>query len=274
MEIPAVADAPAAGDTAVGGNKIADGPGRILESLLHQHQQVEAHSVVELADAVRRLHGILRAVDMSETNAHFAKIANDFAKALELVDGRPTASVRASHGRANHQQATPPPHTHLHPHLRLRPRLLLLLQRSSSLRANNHCPFQTFLTSSTKKATSRALSALRYRRSLHIQSARCTENEERRATPKNCWTRSTPSSLSWPTTTKSKSIPALVQQSSPTHARPRLARFTTLTQKVEQLFLQQTQRLTGWLSQVKALFERFVPVTDADPLGDTFFDQV
>ena len=49
---------------------------------------------------------------------------------------------------------------------------------------------------------------LRVRRSLHIQSARCTENEERRATPKNCWTRwvscwtrSTPSSLSWPTTT-------------------------------------------------------------------------
>ena len=123
-------------------------------------------------------------------------------------------SVRASHGRADHQQATPPPRTHLHPHLRLRPRLSLLLPRSSSLRANNHCPFQTFLTSSTKKASSRALSARRYRRSLHIQSARCTENEERRATPKNCWTRwvscwtrSTPSSLSWPTTTKSKSTP-------------------------------------------------------------------
>ena len=127
-------------------------------------------------------------------------------------------SVRASHGRADHQQATPPPRTHLHPHLRLRPRLSLLLPRSSSFRANNHCPFQTFLTSSTKKASSRALSALRYRRSLHIQSARCTENEERRATPKNCWTRwrscwtrSTPSGPSWPTTTKSKSTPALVR---------------------------------------------------------------
>jgi len=39
-------------------------------------------------------------------------------------------------------------------------------------------------------------------------------------------------------------------------------------------FLQKTQRLMGWLSQVKALFEQFVPVADANPLGDTFFDQV
>ncbi|KAK7937572.1 uncharacterized protein PG986_014440 [Apiospora aurea] len=39
-------------------------------------------------------------------------------------------------------------------------------------------------------------------------------------------------------------------------------------------FLQQTQRVTGWLSQVKALFERFVSVADANPLGDTFFDEV
>ncbi|KAK8872453.1 hypothetical protein PGQ11_002967 [Apiospora arundinis] len=52
-----------------------------------------------------------------------------------------------------------------------------------------------------------------------------------------------------------------------------LAHHNENTQKVD-LFLQQTQRLTGWLSQVKALFERFVPVADADPLGDTFFDQV
>ena len=43
---------------------------------------------------------------------------------------------------------------------------------------------------------------------------------------------------------------------------------------IEYRFLQQTQRLTGWLSQVRALFERFVPVADADPLDDTFFDQV
>ncbi|KAK8076820.1 hypothetical protein PG996_002990 [Apiospora saccharicola] len=53
----------------------------------------------------------------------------------------------------------------------------------------------------------------------------------------------------------------------------RLTTGRTSTQKVEQLFLQQTQRLTGWLSQVKVLFERFVPMADADPLGDTFFDQ-
>ncbi|KAK7937505.1 uncharacterized protein PG986_014373 [Apiospora aurea] len=37
---------------------------------------------------------------------------------------------------------------------------------------------------------------------------------------------------------------------------------------------EQERRETGWLSQVKALFERFVPVADADPLDDTFFDQV
>jgi len=145
-------------------------------------------------------------------------------------------SVRASHGRADHQQATPPLRPRLHPQLRLRPRPSLLLQRSSSLQTNNHCPFQTFPTSlMTNKTSTQALSAPRHRRSLHIQSARCTEKEERRAIPKNCWTRcmscwtrSTPSSPSWPTTTKSKSIPALVRHSSPTHARPHLARFTTL----------------------------------------------
>ena len=43
---------------------------------------------------------------------------------------------------------------------------------------------------------------------------------------------------------------------------------------IEYKFLQQTQMVTGWLWQVKALFKRFVPVADADPLGDTFFDQV
>ena len=144
--------------------------------------------------------------------------------------------VRASNG-AGHQQATPPLRLRLHPHLRLRMRRRpsLLLQRSSSLRTN-HCPFQTFPTSlMTNKTSTQALSAPRHRRSPHIQSARCTEKEERRAIPKNCWTRCmscwarpTPSSPSWPTTTKSKSIPALVRQSFPTHARPHLARFTTL----------------------------------------------
>ena len=41
--------------------------------------------MADLADTVRRLHDILKTVDMSRTNAHFAK-------ATKLVDGRPTAS--------------------------------------------------------------------------------------------------------------------------------------------------------------------------------------
>ncbi|KAK8002244.1 hypothetical protein PG989_001963 [Apiospora arundinis] len=52
-----------------------------------------------------------------------------------------------------------------------------------------------------------------------------------------------------------------------------LSQFTPLL-AASPSFLQQTQMVTGWLSQVKTLFERFVPVADADPLGHAFFDQV
>ncbi|KAK8058063.1 hypothetical protein PG994_008511 [Apiospora phragmitis] len=67
--------------------------GHELEALLTQNQLVEVHSVAELADAVRRLHDILKTVEMSGTNARFAKIANEFAKAMKLVDGRPTSTL-------------------------------------------------------------------------------------------------------------------------------------------------------------------------------------
>ncbi|KAK8034183.1 hypothetical protein PG993_009178 [Apiospora rasikravindrae] len=67
--------------------------GRELEAVLTQNQLVEMHSVAELADAVRRLHDILKTVEMSGTNARFAKIANEFAKAMKLVDGRPTSTL-------------------------------------------------------------------------------------------------------------------------------------------------------------------------------------
>ncbi|KAK7967887.1 uncharacterized protein PG986_002164 [Apiospora aurea] len=67
--------------------------GRELEGVLTQNQLVEMHSVAELADAVRRLHDILKTVEMSGTNARFAKIANEFAKAMKLVDGRPTSTL-------------------------------------------------------------------------------------------------------------------------------------------------------------------------------------
>ncbi|KAK8012900.1 hypothetical protein PG991_010275 [Apiospora marii] len=67
--------------------------GRELDALLSQNQLTETHSVAELADAVRRLHDILKTVEMSGTNARFAKIANEFAKAMKLVDGRPTSTL-------------------------------------------------------------------------------------------------------------------------------------------------------------------------------------
>ncbi|KAK6815823.1 transcriptional regulatory protein C3C7.04 [Apiospora arundinis] len=67
--------------------------GRELDSLLQQNRLVETDSVAELADAVRRLHDILKTVEMNGTNARFAKIANEFAKAMKLVDGRPTSTL-------------------------------------------------------------------------------------------------------------------------------------------------------------------------------------
>ncbi|KAK6848799.1 hypothetical protein PG995_012632 [Apiospora arundinis] len=67
---------PAARSLAVRNRGLADRPG-----------------VAELADAVRRLHDILKTVEMSGTNARFAKIANEFAKAMKLVDGRPTSTL-------------------------------------------------------------------------------------------------------------------------------------------------------------------------------------
>ncbi|KAK8099925.1 hypothetical protein PG999_010299 [Apiospora kogelbergensis] len=67
--------------------------GRELDALLAANRLVETHSVAELADAVRRLHDILKTVEMSGTNARFAKIANEFAKAMKLVDGRPTSTL-------------------------------------------------------------------------------------------------------------------------------------------------------------------------------------
>ncbi|KAK7963477.1 hypothetical protein PG988_010451 [Apiospora saccharicola] len=67
--------------------------GRELDTLLTSNHLTETHSVAELADAVRRLHDILKTVEMSGTNARFAKIANEFAKAMKLVDGRPTSTL-------------------------------------------------------------------------------------------------------------------------------------------------------------------------------------
>ncbi|KAK8113464.1 hypothetical protein PG984_013990 [Apiospora sp. TS-2023a] len=67
--------------------------GRELDTLLTTNNLTETHSVAELADAVRRLHDILKTVEMSGTNARFAKIANEFAKAMKLVDGRPTSTL-------------------------------------------------------------------------------------------------------------------------------------------------------------------------------------
>ena len=63
---------------------------------------------------------------------------------------------------------------------------------ATQLQPQNQPPlsFQMFPTSSTtRKASAWAPSACRHRRSLHIQSVLCTENEDRRATPKNCCTR-------------------------------------------------------------------------------------
>lgn len=68
-----------------------------LETLVAENHLVEHHSIADLTKAVRQVHNILKTVEVSDTNARFAKIAADFAKTIGLVNSKPTLPLFDGH---------------------------------------------------------------------------------------------------------------------------------------------------------------------------------